>query len=70
MTPSQAARVIGCSAAHVRRLCAAGTIRATPRRLLEYFFTYDIPRSEAERIRDNPPKPRGVRRGSKSKKLG
>lgn len=67
MTPSQAARVIGCSTQQVRTLIRSGKIKARKRKA-EFGYYYDITQEEAERYRDEKPD-RGWPRGKARKPL-
>ncbi len=66
LTPSQAAKVIGCSPQQVRTLIRAGRLRArrVPTRNNQFGYRYTVTQAEAERYRDTP-QPKGYPRGRK-----
>lgn len=52
MTTTEAALVIGCTAAHVRRLCKSGTIRAKRKKSGPAGMYYDLNIRDVEQYRD------------------
>jgi len=70
MTPSKAAKIIGCHVRHVRSLIARGKLRATRHTVFGRLY-YDVGREEAERYRDTVQSrgwPRGKPRSNKENK--
>ena len=67
MTPTQAAKIIGCSPQQVRTLCRKGVIKASRIRIpWSGGHYYDITEKEARRYRDEPIN-QGFPRGKKRK---
>lgn len=67
MTVSEAAEVAGVSVAYMRSMAASGEVKAE-KKSVGNLQLWEIPRAEAERIRDQPRKSRGIKRLGDSKK--
>jgi len=66
VTLKEAAKIVGCSPQHLRYLIRTGKAKATTKAGgPKNFVWYEMTEREARRLRDNPPKARGVPRGSK-----
>lgn len=71
MTPTQAAKVIGCHPRYVRTLIHSGQIKAKRVRDGKDRWHWEITQKEAERFRDTPQQAlRGWPRGKSRKRKG
>lgn len=72
MNTYEAAKILGCTPPHVRRLIAKGTLKAKKIMIGADFrgkpkYFHDISPAEVQRVKGLPIKARGVPRGSQKK---